>query len=313
MSLRTGQLLMDLFQKSAKWKNLQGEEFNKFRNILLEIGDDIVKVCNKYGLKYCLAYGSTLGAVRHKGYIPWDDDLDFFMPRKDYMKFMKVMQRDMGEKYYIRSVSKGDDIAAPTCHIRMKGTKYINYGDMVLTSNEPDKMRGIYIDVAPLDNASDNSFFRLIRGYRCLFILFAQSCVNVKESVDYLRKLKVSISYEEMKQLRAKIMLGKLFSFKSSVQWAKKYDRITSGVRNNDSEYVTCYTGYKKINKSVFKRKDIFPAKVGTFEGRSWNIPNDSDTFLKQVYGDYMTPPPEGQHKIHPVFEIDFGTKYKSI
>ena len=160
MALRTGQLLMDLFQSSNEWKDLQGEDFDHFRYILLQIAEDIISVCEKYNLRYCLAYGSVLGCVRHNGFIPWDDDLDIFMPREDYLKFIPIMQDEMGEKYYVRSVSNGDKIAVTTCHVRLKGTKYINYGDLVLTSNEPDDIRGIYIDINPLDDAYDNSLFR---------------------------------------------------------------------------------------------------------------------------------------------------------
>ncbi len=313
MRLRTGDITMDLFKRSPNWRNMDYDEFDRFRKCLLLIGDDIVKICEDNNLSYCLAFGSALGSIRHKGFIPWDDDLDIFMPREDYIKFSEIMQKEMGDKYYIRSVSKGDNIAATTCHVRLKGTKYVNYGDFVLTSNEPEEMRGIYIDINPLDDSSDNSFFRLIRGYGCLFALFAQSCVNTRKSIELLKRLQVNISKEEMKTLWFKIFLGKIFSFRTSVDWARIYDKISSGVKNKNSKYVTCYTGYKKISKAVFKRKDIFPTKKGIFEGRSWNIPNNSDAFLRQIYGDYMTLPPKEKHKIHPVFELEFGERINNI
>ncbi len=309
MALRTGQLLMDLFQRSPRWKDLQGEEFDRFRNTLLEIGDDIVSICEKHNLTYCLAYGSALGSVRHNGFIPWDDDVDFFMPRQDYLKFMAVMEEEMGDKYYVRSVSKGDKIGAPTCHVRLKGTRYVNYGDLVLTANEPDEARGIYIDINPLDDCSDNSFIRWLNGMYCLFLLFASSCVNVLESIAFIEKEDIELKEEEKKALQPKVLLGKLFSSKTVCEWVKKYDKAASRVVNPNSKYVTCYTGYKNLKKAVFRREDIFPCSKGEFEGRQWNMPNNPDSFLKQVYGDYMTPPPDGKHKIHPIFELEFENR----
>ena len=307
MALRTGNLIMDLFKRSSKWKNIEGEDFEHFRNILLLIADDIVEICKKNNLKYCLAYGSALGAVRHRGFIPWDDDVDFFMPREDYEKFMEIMQKEKSDKYYVSSVSKGDKIAAPTCHVRLKNTYYINYGDLILTANEPDNMRGIYLDIAPLDNAPNNDVVRYCQGICCLFLLFAANCVIQLKTIKYLQNDGVVFSKEEKKQLRLKKILGRFFSMVPEYQWVTLYDKVTSMSHNNQSKYVTCYSGYKKISKSVYKRADIVPFTIGLFEGRAWHIPNDCDSYLKQMYGDYMKIP-KGEHKkIHPVLEIDFG------
>ena len=298
---------MDLFQRSGRWKNLQGDEFNHFRNILLSIADDIVGCCERNDLSYCLAYGSALGAVRHCGFIPWDDDVDFFMPRKDYLKFIEIAAKELNNKYYIRCVSKGDPLATPTCHVRLKGTHYVNYGDLVLTAKDPEEMRGIYIDIAPLDDSSNNPFLRKLRGEMCLFYLFAASCVSTRDMKRLLDEYEVYVTKEELKALRPKLALGRLLGFRSAENWVKRYDKLTSAIHNNNSEFITCYTGYKKISKSVYKRKDIFPCRKHEFEGRMWNIPHDYDAFLKQMYGDYMTPPRDGKQKIHPVFELDFG------
>lgn len=307
MTLRTGALMIKLFKRSAKWKNLDNVNLAKLKQVLLMISDDIMNVCNKYDLKCIMAYGTALGAIRHKGFIPWDDDMDFYMSRQDYMKFLKVCEHEMGDKYIIRSVSKGDKFNIPTCHVRLKETYYVNYGDVVLTANEPEEDRGIYVDIFPLDDASDHILLRNIRGIRCLWLQFIASCINVKDSVEFLTKEKVKISNVEKKQLSLKLNLGKFFSYKSLDEWVKRYDKVASMVCNPKSKFITCYTGYKSLKKSTFLRSDIYPCKIAEFEGRKWNVPHNFDIYLRQEYGDYMVIPKLEYRKIHPIFELDFG------
>lgn len=308
MSLRTGDIIMNLFKRSPKWKKLSEHELIQLKNTLSEIADDLTACCERNNLTYIMAYGTALGAVRHKGFIPWDDDMDFCMPRADYNRFLEIAERELGDRYYIRSVSKGDHVAVSTCHIRKKDTRYINYGDLVVLSDEPDEMRGIYIDIFPLENCSDKHVIRKIDGIVNLGIQFIISCIALKKSVSYFERLDVKLTEKEKKAVALKYKLGRLFDFMPLYRWYLLLDRFASKNKNDHSDFVTSYTGYKNLSKSTYLRKKILETRDGEFEGRIWKLPMDYDYYLRKLYGDYWKLPDEKHQKVHPVFELDFGT-----
>ena len=311
MALRTGELISKLFKRALTCKQLTADEEIQFKQTLVNITSDIVKVCEKNNLVYFLAYGSALGAIRHNGFIPWDDDIDICMPRTDFSSFLRIFEKEKGDKYFIRCISKGDSLGVPTAHISLKGTRYVNYGDLTFTANEPEETRGIYVDIFPLDDAPDNIIFRKIHGARCLALLFIAGCVSIKEQVDYLKKKGVILSKEEKKQLRLKITLGKLFSYRDIVGWTEKYDKLAQKYHNDQSLYVTSYHGYRSFSKSVYLRSDLYPCIKGSFEGHSWNIPHNPDNYLTRIYDDYMIIPKEENRRIHPIIDLSFDTTDK--
>lgn len=307
MALRTGDTLMGLFKNSSQWKEWNDESLAKFKQELLSIAKDFIDVCNKHNLTYVLAYGSALGAVRHNGFIPWDDDLDINMPRKDFDKFLDICEHEMGDNYFIRAVMKGDPIAVPTIHIRKKGTKYVNYGDLVKMQDEPEEMRGIYIDIAAFENAPNNKYLRKMDGIIHLGILFIMSCIDIKESVIYLKKVGVELTKEQKSVLRMKKLIGKIFGVIPSIKWYLIYDWYASKIKNDNSKYVCSYCGFKNIRKSTFLRSKLFEPIKMEFEGFQWNVPRDCDYYLKICYKDYMKLPPIENRKVHPVFELQFS------
>lgn len=307
MALRTGDLIMNLFKRSSTWKDLEGEDLNRLKSVMASIVDDIVSVCDKYGLTYIMSYGTALGAIRHHGFIPWDDDLDISMPRKDYNRFLEVAEKELGDRYFIRCISKGDSIPVPTCHVKRKGTRYVNYGDLSILRNEPEETKCIYVDIFPLENCSDYPLIRKIDGYINLLLQFIMTCISVKNSLICLKELGVELTKKEKSALQFKLFLGRLFSFCSLTQWFKVYDRFSRKNQNHQSIYVTSLTGYKNLRKSTYLRKKVCNTTTAEFEGRTWKLPIDYDYYLKTLYGDYMVLPDSIHRKVHPVFELDFG------
>lgn len=298
---------MSLFKKSNSWKDLQGEELAKLKEEMASIVDDIVMVCDKYHLTYIMTYGTALGAVRHKGFIPWDDDIDISMPRKDYDKFLSIAESEIGDKYYIRCVSKGDNIAVPTCHIKKKGTRYVNFSDMITLKDEPEETKCIYVDIFPLENSSNIGWIRAVDGYINLLIQFIIGCIVVKDSVAHFKSLGIKLTDEEKSALMMKVLIGKLFSFCSTASWFKFFDKFASKNKNDNSTYVTSLTGYKNIAKSTYLREKICNTTIAEFEGRKWKLPKDYDYYLKLLYKEYMVMPDPNHRKVHPIFELEFS------
>ena len=298
---------MGLFKRSAQWIEWTDDNLDKFKRELMVIAGDVIAVCDKYNLEYVLAYGSALRAVRHHGIVPWDDDLDINMPRKDFNRFLEVCKQELGERYFIRGVMNGDHVAIPTLHIRRKGTKYINYGDLVKMQQEPEEMRGIYIDIAVFENAPDNKYLRLLDGIINLGIQFIMSCIEIKGSINYLKEIGVVLTPEEKDTLRLKNFLGSIFGIVPIYKWYRFYDWYASKNKNDNSKYVCSYAGYKNLKKSTFERDRLFKGLKGDFEGHRWKIPCDYDYYLKTIYNDYMKLPPVENRKVHPVFELQFS------
>ena len=306
--LRTGDFLEKKFKQVNGWKNMSASELNELKKTMLIISDDFVKFCNEYNLQYCVAYGTALGAIRHKGFIPWDDDMDFFLPREDYEKFLKIGVNKLSNKYWIRSVELGNKIGIPTIHMKLKNTYYVNYGDMVTCMDEPTNTRGIYIDIFPLDNCSIFFISRFVKFLRLTFIKFKGSCINFYRSINILKQKNVPFSKKEWNSIKFKYLIGKrLDKTNDLIKIMCKFNRVSKG-KNNNSKYVMSY-GYTNFNKIFIKRSEIFPTGKGTFEKRAYCIPHNYDAFLTRIYGNYHLIPSDCNKRTHPVFELNFHLK----
>ena len=132
------------------------ETLKDLQRTLLEILQDFADICKKYGFYYSICGGTALGAVRHGGFIPWDDDIDVFMLRKDYEKFLEIFKTEISEKYYLKSMETTPEIGMPITQLMKRGTIFRT------TNSLPEDDSGVYIDICILDNAPDNIILRTI-------------------------------------------------------------------------------------------------------------------------------------------------------
>ena len=129
---------------------------------ILSVYNDIKEVCDKYGLSLFLCGGSALGAVRHQGFIPWDDDMDVSMTRDDYQKFEQIFEKELSNRYILMAPGYKNGSRSRFPKILKKGTLFREIG-----INAPDEECGIFLDIFILDNVPDNKFWKTLKGYTC--------------------------------------------------------------------------------------------------------------------------------------------------
>ena len=258
-------------------KELSLEEKKK---ILVSILSEVHNFCDENNLKYFLTGGTLIGAVRHKGFIPWDDDIDIYMPRNDYEKFLCEFNKE-SKRYQVISL-KTDGYYLPF-------GKVIDTKTVLIENVDSDYKMGIYLDIFPLDNLSSNynealSLYKAVSFYRKLLaIKNAASDSKRKPYMNFLLKVgKVVIMPVSRKWILCQIDM-----------LSQKYREDTS------SQYIgaicAAFYGEKEILRS-----DWFTERcLLEFEGGKFWAPKDYDAFLTQLYGDYTQLPPEEKRVTH--------------
>ena len=233
-----------------------------------EVLDDIVQFCQEHGLRYTLAYGTLLGALRHKGYIPWDDDIDIHMPRPDYEKFIGLYNNEADNNEVVSHELDSN--------YRVAFAKVYRKGTIVKEFHFKPDLFGVYIDIFPLDGLKDRKLASKCGEIRRL--------MHIKNSIflsnmPFMRKVRLAVT----KLLLLPISLNVLK--KKIKEYATKY---------RYEECDTVYSSYSRLAaREIFPRSIFDGYKSVLFEGKEYRAPLDCDTYLSALYGNYMQLPPE--------------------
>ncbi|MDD6795788.1 MAG: LicD family protein [Clostridiaceae bacterium] len=266
-------------------KRLQKEE--------LGILKEFIRICDKYDLKYFLVYGTAIGAVRHQGFIPWDDDMDVAMLRDDYDKFLEVADKEFNGKYKNMGPDCKEKYYNFVPNMSKNGTKF----NTIYERGKYDV--GILIDIFPLDyvapNEKDrNKQFFWTRLWRNLYVLKNVNFLKIGEEGLY-NKIKHTIC--AIAHYMLSIVPGE-FLYNKYKKHAFKY--------KGQSNIVTTFCDWD-AKVSCASLDDIFPLKEADFEGIKVKIPNNIDKILTNIYGDYMQLPPEDKRQNHYPYYLSFG------
>lgn len=266
----------------------------KLQLMELDILKQVTETCNRYGLRYYLLGGTFLGAVRHQGFIPWDDDIDIGMPRADFEKFCKLAEEELVAPLGFISYKNNKE------HIYFHPRVY-NFNSRVIDrSGVEEKETHAWIDVFPLDGMPGNRLVRKLHGFRLLFLrlLFMYSQFDKIVNVN----LKNRVWYE-----RVLIAIGKVIKFDKILDTHKIMVKIDKTMQKYDYEtsmYVGNFMGAYKM-KEVFPKKYYEETAEYVFEGLKCPAPKDYDAVLSQMYGDYMTPPEKDVQNKHSTEVIE--------
>lgn len=278
---------------------LNDTERNLLKDCLIGILKDFINICEKYNLTWILGGGSVLGAVRHEGFIPWDDDLDVMMPREDFEKLKQIFNTELSEKYELVAPNYGGVTTNLFAKIKKKGTVLVDMNNYCNKSVCP----GVYIDIFPLDYAPNSKPLRFVKALIADFM--ALTCVSM--FMFETQNEKILSFYQQsksgLKHYKMRLGIGKIMSilFKDREKLYNKYDKF---VRHKKSDYFSIPTGRKHYNGEILPVNKLLPVSKATFEGVSVNIPNNTDEYLTNLYGDYMQLPPIEKRERH--FFVDF-------
>lgn len=233
-------------------------------------------VCIKHNLRYSLIYGTLLGAVRHKGFIPWDDDVDVMMPREDYKKLLNLPVEAFGNEYRLCAHETTKGYIHPIA--KLIDTRTV-LREKISTSKAPDL--GLYIDIFPADRIPKDDLQQKKFHKVC--------CVNARNLA--FTTLKFHTTGNKVKDIFKRIILGS-YHLRGPQPFLKKLDKIIAYSESLESEILKIIVFPEDKRNEVFEKEfdDLIEME---FQGEMFCVLRCYERLLKSSYGDYMKLPPE--------------------
>ena len=260
--------------------DIDNKTLRKIQLLQLEMLIEVDRICRKRNIKYIICGGTLLGAVRHQGFIPWDDDIDVRMERKEYEKFCKACHEELDKsKFFLQNYKTDKEYPWYYGKMRYLNTEYIRSGQEHLKMHS-----GIFIDIFPSDGLPDDLKSQKAISRKC-FLLKKILYANVgKKSA---KGLLARIGYSILSLIPNKMVFEAL-------------DKIGQKYQDDKYENITCYSLVDYNVERFLKRSWHFERVELTFEGKKFYAPKEYKKWLEFVYGeDYMQLPPVEDRRIH--------------
>lgn len=251
-----------------------------------ELLDTFVGICRKHGLRYCIIAGTLLGAVRHQGFIPWDDDIDVAMPREDYDRFAAICKQELDPRFFYQDPETDPHYYLTYAKLRKNDT--FVYEERFRNSRFH---KGAFLDIFPLD-------FCPKPGLVCHFLFNVLAVMNYRGQID---SGETYVPYEELIGRFGYTVL-RVFSPRGLVRLRKLLVRLSA--RLSSGEYIASYSGAYGYYRDVYPSDHYLQSETVVFEGKSYAAPYRPLDVLAQIFGeDYMELPPPEKRTAH----IDIG------
>ena len=257
----------------------------------LEMLNYLLDVCKKHNIEIFAVAGTMLGAIRHKGYIPWDDDIDMAMKRDDFNKLLQLSETEFHYPYFLQTAINENDYYSPLLRLRDSNTTAIirngSHDDFGRKCNN-----GIYIDIFPLDGLTDNLFARKIQFFKIRLLNMI-----MRERV-----------YEEKGAFASRFrhrLLSRIVTKKALSNIYKKYNKICSKY-SYKTQKVALLQGSVYNAAYYWNYSDIQETTLVPFEDIMIPVPKGYENCLKKQYGDYMELPPIEKRGLHHMENVIF-------
>lgn len=265
---------------------IEGELLKRLQAIELEMLVEVDRICRKHDIRYSLDGGTLLGAVRHNGFIPWDDDADVVMLREEYNKFFDVCRRELDtDRFFLQEYRTDTEYRWGYSKLRRNGTVFLREGQENIKCNQ-----GVFIDIFVYDNVPDSWLLRRLH-------LFA--CFCIRKGL-----------YSKVGKFQTKNMLFKgLYTILERVprdRWFAYIEKIATGANRKQSQLVRHMTYPYRWGQSRYglPRRCFSEFMDKEFEGRQFRVFKEYDLYLSKLYGNYMELPPKEKRITHPVSKL---------
>lgn len=261
-------------------------DIEHLHKVLLIMAMDLDKFCRENDIEYYLIGGSAIGAIRHKGFIPWDDDFDIAMTHDNYARFTELAPKKLNAEKYVVQVG-GHDWPLLFTKIKLKETICKEVEDNAFCQND---CQGIYIDIFPLDNVSDNPVMARWQYFCAKYLLcWTLSKRGYKSATLKKRILMVMAFPLNMRWLRNMVF-----------HWTTAYNR-------KQTQNLGFFYSNTRWRNAIMNRAYYGTPLYVPFEDTELPVPEQYDLYLKHLFGDYMKLPPVNERQGKHILYIDFG------
>lgn len=267
-------------------KILTEQDLTELHKVELELLVEMDRICRKHNILYSIDGGTLLGAIRHKGFIPWDDDADVIMNREEYKKFLSVIDRELdSNKFYFQDLNRTKGYRWGYGKLRRTNTEFIRLNQEYMPYKQ-----GIFLDVFVCDNVPDHYILRCV----CNFHSFIYRKIFYSEVGKHVSKGIYKVMYQLLNQIPEERL-------------KKRYAAYVKFRNRKHTNMVKCLT-FPACNKTYgYKRKWYEETIDMKFENVILRGCRDYDEYLTFLYGDYMKLPPTKERKVHPVSKLTFS------